>query len=63
QDPYETADRSDALLFLTEWKEFLNLNFSRIKGLLRRPLILDGRNMLDKERLTKLGFEYVGVGR
>lgn len=62
-DPYEVAQASEALIFATEWDEFKKLNFSKIKSLMKQPLIFDGRNMLDKDKMICEGFEYVGMGR
>ena len=60
---YEVAAGADALIVVTEWNEFKNLNFERISGLMNRALILDGRNLYDPERLRRLGFEYHSIGR
>ena len=60
---YEVATGADALVIVTEWNEFKNLNFERVSALMARPLILDGRNLYDPERLRRLGFEYHSVGR
>lgn len=62
-DPYHAAQESDALVLLTEWNEFRNLDLDRIKGLMRRPLFLDLRNVYEPDRVKALGFEYYGVGR
>jgi UDPglucose 6-dehydrogenase len=62
-DPYETARDADALVLLTEWNEFRNLELSRIKALMRRPVFLDLRNVYEPDRVKALGFEYEGVGR
>ncbi|MFH1772700.1 MAG: UDP-glucose/GDP-mannose dehydrogenase family protein [Candidatus Omnitrophota bacterium] len=62
-NPYEAAKKSDCLCFLTEWDEFLKLDFKRIKKMMNYPLIADGRNMFDRKFLTSLGFEYIGMGR
>jgi UDPglucose 6-dehydrogenase len=62
-NPYEVARNSDCLLFMTEWDEFKNLDFSKIKRIMKQPLIIDGRNMLEPEKLISLGFRYIGVGR
>lgn len=62
-DPFEVAKDSEALLLLTEWEEFRNLDFEKIKTCVRRRLVVDGRNMLDKQKMQELGFEYVGIGR
>jgi UDPglucose 6-dehydrogenase len=60
---YEVASGADALVVVTEWNEFKTLNFERLAGLMARPLILDGRNLWDPDRLRRLGFEYHSVGR
>jgi UDPglucose 6-dehydrogenase len=63
KDPYEVARGADCLAILTEWNEFKELDFPRLKKLMRQPLIVDGRNIYDPEQLRRLGFRYVGVGR
>jgi UDPglucose 6-dehydrogenase len=63
KNPYQAAKNADCICFLTEWNEFKKLDFSKIKQLMHYSLIVDGRNMLDKDKLTKLGFEYIGIGR
>ena len=60
---YAAAEGSDALVVGTGWPEFRTLDFDRIKHLLRQPVIVDTKNLLDSSRLRALGFEYVGVGR
>lgn len=62
-DPYDAAEGKDALLVLTEWPQFVDLDFDRVKSILKRPIIIDGRNIYNKEKLTGLGFTYVGIGR
>ncbi|MCA9401544.1 MAG: UDP-glucose/GDP-mannose dehydrogenase family protein [Candidatus Omnitrophica bacterium] len=62
-DPYALVKGCDALLVLTEWDEFKNLNFERIKKVMRQPIIFDGRNLYHDKDLAKLGFEYYGIGR
>ncbi len=62
-DPYEVADRADALLIVTEWEEFKKLDWSRVRDSMLRPLIFDGRNLLDPAMMKELGFEYQSVGR
>ncbi len=62
-DAYETAKGAEALLILTEWPEFRALDWKRIRGLMMRPLVLDGRNLLDPARMADLGFEYHSFGR
>jgi UDPglucose 6-dehydrogenase len=60
---YAAAEGVDALIVGTGWPEFRDLDFGRIKHLLKRPLIVDTKNLLDSARLRGLGFEYIGVGR
>jgi UDPglucose 6-dehydrogenase len=62
-DPYDTARGADALVLVTEWNEFRSLELDRIKGLMRRPIFLDLRNVYEPEKAKALGFEYYGVGR
>src|SRR5438270_10394401 len=63
ESPYAVAEGVEALVVGTGWPEFRALDFSKIKALLRRPLIVDTENILDSTRLRAMGFEYVGVGR
>jgi UDPglucose 6-dehydrogenase len=63
ESPYAAAEGVEALVVGTGWPEFRSLDFSRIKNLLRRPLIVDTKNILDAVRMRAMGFEYVGVGR
>ncbi|HVI79860.1 MAG TPA: nucleotide sugar dehydrogenase [Candidatus Acidoferrum sp.] len=60
---YAVAEGSDALIVGTGWPEFRALDFDKIKHLLKTPVIVDTKNLLDSTRLRALGFEYVGVGR
>ena len=60
---YEAADGADAIALLTEWNEFKFLNLERLRGLLKRPVIFDGRNLYEPERMRRLGFEYYSIGR
>jgi len=60
---YAAAEGSDALVVGTGWPEFRALDFDRIKHLLKKPVIVDTKNLLDSSRLRAMGFEYVGVGR
>ena len=57
------AARAEAVVLCTEWAEFRELDWARMKAKMVRPLILDGRNALDREQLIALGFEYIGIGR
>jgi UDPglucose 6-dehydrogenase len=63
ESPYAVAEGAEALVVGTGWPEFRALVFTKIKALLRRPLIVDTKNILDSTRLRAMGFEYVGVGR
>jgi len=63
KDPYEVSKDSDALLILTEWNEFKELDLKKIKSLLKNPLIIDGRNIYNPEELKKEGFTYISIGR
>ena len=63
ETPYAAAEGVEALVVGTGWPEFRALDFGKIKSLLRRPLIVDTKNILDAVRLRAMGFEYVGVGR
>ena len=60
---YDALNGAAALLVLTEWNEFRRPDFARIKGLLRQPVIFDGRNVYDPGELRKLGFTYYSIGR
>ncbi|MCM8795947.1 MAG: UDP-glucose/GDP-mannose dehydrogenase family protein [Candidatus Omnitrophica bacterium] len=62
-NPYILARDSDCLLVVTEWDEFKELDFLRLKKLLKRPLIIDGRNIYEPKLMQKLGFTYIGIGR
>jgi UDPglucose 6-dehydrogenase len=62
-DPYDVAQHADALLLLTEWQEYKDLDWKRIYDKMARPLILDGRNMLPAAKMAALGFEYHSFGR
>jgi len=63
KNPYETAHKADALIVVTEWSEFKELDFERIKLLMHRPILFDGRNMFDPDEIRGRGFIYRGIGR
>ena len=63
KNPYEVADEADALVLATEWNEFKQLDFEKVYESMKNPIIMDGRNLWDPELLTKIGFQYYGVGR
>jgi UDPglucose 6-dehydrogenase len=62
-DAYQAVEDADAVAICTEWKEFLHLDWRKIKSLMKGTLIYDGRNALDREMLKSVGFQYWGVGR
>ena len=61
--PYEAAEKADALVLVTEWNEFKFLNLERLRSLMRRPVIFDGRNLYEPDRMRRVGFEYHSIGR
>lgn len=63
KDAYNAATGSDCLVVLTDWNEFKELDFKKLKKLLKQPIIIDGRNIYDPVKMKKLGFVYTGVGR
>jgi UDPglucose 6-dehydrogenase len=62
-DPERLADGCDALVLVTDWQQFRNLDFCKMATLMNNPVLIDGRNFLDREELQRAGFYYVGVGR
>jgi UDPglucose 6-dehydrogenase len=60
---YEILGEADALAIVTEWSEYRNPDFAKIKDLLKQPLIFDGRNLFDPNRMKAAGFEYWPIGR
>jgi UDPglucose 6-dehydrogenase len=63
KDAYAAADGADALVLVTEWNQFRNLDLARIRDVLRAPVLIDCRNVYDPARMAQLGFRYEGVGR
>lgn len=63
RDAYHACQGADCLLLVTDWDEFKELDFLRLKRLLKRPLVVDGRNIYDPGMLQRLGISYVGMGR
>lgn len=61
--PYHATNEADALVFMTNWPEFVFLDFQKIREMMRSPVIIDGRNMLPVEKMEKLGFRFYGIGR
>jgi UDPglucose 6-dehydrogenase len=62
-DPYSVAEGTDALVVLTQWNEFKSLNMPQIRGAMRRPVLIDGRNMYEPAEMNRHGFIYRGIGR
>jgi UDPglucose 6-dehydrogenase len=62
-DPEHLADGCDALVLVTDWKEFRNLNYGDLAKRMHQALVIDGRNFLDRAALEQVGFRYVGIGR
>ncbi|MEA1976657.1 MAG: UDP-glucose/GDP-mannose dehydrogenase family protein [Chloroflexota bacterium] len=63
EDAYALAEGADALVICTEWNEFKQLDLQRIKGLLRKPIVIDGRNIYEPLDMEQLGFTYLAMGR
>jgi UDPglucose 6-dehydrogenase len=63
QNPYLAAEDADALFLVTEWNEFRQPDFARIKAAMKQPILFDGRNIWNPNRLREMGFTYYGVGR
>ena len=63
ESPYQAAEGAEALVVVTEWNEFKEMDLARIKDLLHQPIIIDGRNIYDPEKMAELGFIYKSVGR
>ncbi len=63
KDPYEAAHGADALVIVTEWDEFRELDLERVRELLAQPIIIDGRNIFDPAQMKALGFVYESIGR
>ncbi|MGM0599471.1 MAG: UDP-glucose dehydrogenase family protein [Candidatus Rifleibacteriota bacterium] len=60
---YDVLDSADALVIVTEWNEFRRPDLDRIKSLLKKPIIIDGRNLFEPSKMKALGFDYEGIGR
>jgi len=63
KDPYELAAGADALIVVTEWNEFRHLDMVRVKTSMRRPVVIDGRNIYVPAEMREMGFTYRGIGR
>jgi UDPglucose 6-dehydrogenase len=63
KNPYDVAKDADCLVVVTEWEEFKNLDLAKIKKLMRTPVVIDGRNLFEPEKMTDMEFIYKGMGR
>ena len=63
EDNYDALENSDGLILVTEWLEYREPDFDKIKSLMRKPVIFDGRNLFNPTKLRSKGFDYIGVGR
>ncbi len=63
RNPYDLAKGCDALVAVTEWNEFKQLDMKRIKDSMAQPVLVDGRNIYDVNAMRALGFKYRGIGR
>lgn len=61
--PYSAAANAQALLILTNWSEYTQLDWAKLRAIMELPLIIDGRNLLDPEVIQRAGFEYISIGR
>ncbi|NMB62279.1 MAG: UDP-glucose/GDP-mannose dehydrogenase family protein [Chloroflexi bacterium] len=63
KNPYEVAQGADGLILATKWNEFKQLDFKRVYSIMRKPVLIDGRNEWDSQFLRELGFTYFGIGQ
>jgi len=63
KDIYEAATGKDAIVIVTDWPQFKEIDLARLKKLLKNPIIIDGRNILDEQKVKELGFKYFGIGK
>lgn len=63
RDAYDAAEGAEALVIVTEWNQFRNLDFDRLKPLMRKPILVDLRNIYDPQRMARSGFRHISVGR
>jgi len=62
KDQYDALNGADVLFLATEWTEFRFPDWAKIKGMLKTPVVFDGRNIYEKDELLKEGFDYIGIG-
>jgi UDPglucose 6-dehydrogenase len=60
---YDVLDGADALLLLTEWNQFRKPDYEKIKAHMKTPVVFDGRNLYDSQKMKEIGFEYYSIGR
>lgn len=63
EKPIDALKTADAVVLVTEWDSYTHIDWSQVKNIMRTPLVIDGRNFLDREKLINLGFRYFGIGR
>jgi len=63
EDIYDAAREADCVILMTEWNEFKEIDWHKVKQVMKNPAVLDGRNIYDPEKLRQLGFKYTGMGR
>ena len=63
EDAYDAAEGADALALITDWQQYLELDWAKIKDIMNHPVVFDGRNHLDPKTMSDLGFEYFSIGR
>ena len=63
KDPYEAAEGAEAILLVTEWEEFRDIDWKRLASVVEQPLVVDGRNMFTGEEIRAHGFRYAGIGK
>lgn len=63
RDPYDAVEGADALVIVTEWLVYRNPDLDRVRAALKQPIVVDGRNLFDPERMARSGFRYVSLGR
>jgi UDPglucose 6-dehydrogenase len=62
-DAYEAVQDADCVMLMTEWNEFKEVDWQRIKSIMKQPVVIDGRNIYDPAKMKDMGFKYTGVGR
>jgi UDPglucose 6-dehydrogenase len=63
RDAYEAAQDADCVVLMTEWNEFKEVDWHRIKNIMKQPIVIDGRNIYDPAKMKEMGFKYAGIGR